>query len=279
VYALESSTNDGHLVLLNSRRGLEREERRGETPLAIARSLGGALVAAHPLNRRRPFLRLDDESIGGMEVLSLNDALREAADQPLLVLWAAWTYPFNPVHATFHIVHEPRAALDRWDTLLQKRPVSAYGALDAHGWPSYDAPMRTLSMHALVGRGPTGDAASDAEALVEALVAGRSFLCVEAFSPGGGFRFVALGDDGVPREMGESVPLRDGLRLKIDLGSQAPPDIETRLVCRGEATSLEASGTTGAYEFQPTDRGACRVEIWLEGRRCPWILSNPIYVR
>jgi hypothetical protein len=81
--------------------------------------------------------------------------------------------------------------------------------------------------------------------------------------------------------MGESVPLREGLRLKIDLGSQAPPDIETRLMCRGEATSLQASGTTGAYEFQPTERGACRVEIWHahQGRRRPWILSNPIYVR
>jgi hypothetical protein len=191
VYAVESSTTHGHLVLLNSRRGLERKERRGETPLAIAQSLGGALVAAHPVSRRRPFLRLDDGSIGGMEVLSLNDALREAADRPLMVLWAAWTYPFNPVRATYHIVHEPRATLDRWDALLHKRPVSAYGALDAHGWPSYDGPMRTLSMHALVGRGPTGDAESDAEALVAALVAGRSFLCVEAFSPGAGFRFVA----------------------------------------------------------------------------------------
>ncbi len=282
VYAVESSTTQGHLVLLGSRRGLRRPERRGRTPFAIADTLGGALVAAHPFNRRRPFRRLDDPAIVGMEVLSLNDAFQDTLRRPVRLLYVIWTYPFNQVHAVFNLVSDPARGLKRWDGLLTERHVSGFGALDAHGQPPYEGPMRTLSMYARVGHAPTGDAGRDAEALTAAPVAGRAFLSVDAFSPGAGFRFTARTEaDGVTHRVGDTVSLERRPRLRIELGRDPPPGIEVCIVCAGKTVVLPAVGAQRAYRYRPTAAGACRAEVWFRhhGRRRPWILSNVIRIR
>jgi hypothetical protein len=280
VSAVEVSTRAGHVVLLGASRGLERPERRGEAPLPLALRLGAAPVAAHPLNRRRPYRDLGNEALAGLEVLSLDDGFREALRSPPALLRAALVLPFNAGAAIHGIVPDPSPGLRRWDEgLAAGRRLVGACALDAHGRPAYDGPMRVLSMHALAGRPPAGDAEADAAALLDALRQGRAFCSVEAEAAGGGFRFVAR-EEGADEErgMGDAVRLerRPQLRIHLDY-DRLPPALDVRLVCGGRRVSLDRRDDGRLHESRPRSAGACRAEVWVDRR--PWILSNPIEVR
>ena len=284
VFSPEVSAVDGHVTALGASRALTRPERRAKNALATIRSLGGTPVAAHPLGRRRPYVRLDDPLLGGMEIISADQEFRDALVSPFRLFPAALAFTVNQQHALMRLLRRPARTLARWDQLLAARPMPGFCSVDAHGLPSYTVMMSSLQMHAEVGHAPTGDAAADAAALVSALAGGRSFCGIEAIAGAGGFRFMGIdnsGGAGTSRELRlERHPV-----LRVDLAyASRPRGARPTLFCNG----VEARLTAGAaprgwrYEYRPDRPGACRVEVSVDsddGGAWPWILSNPIYIR
>jgi len=283
VFATEVSTAEGHVTAPGVSRALTDAEREHD-PLGAIQRLGGAPVAAHPLNRRRPYTRLDDQRLAGLEVLSLDTLFRQALVSPYDLLRIGPSYVVNAEYAALQLLERPDPALGRWDTLLARQRMSGFCALDAHGRPAYRAEMRALAMYAMVGRARTDDAAADGQALVRALVQGRSFCGIDGQADAGGFRFTA-DTEGGQVAMGDEVALARQPILRIDLGyDRGPSQVHPHLICGGTETALtEVAVPVGRrYAYRPTRAAACRAEVWFEdgaGRAVPWILSNPIYIR
>ncbi|MBE3135211.1 MAG: hypothetical protein IMZ55_17225, partial [Acidobacteria bacterium] len=194
VFSPEVSAPDGHVTALGASRALTRQERRAKDALATIRALGGAPVAAHPLGRKRPYARLDDPDLAGLEILSADQEFRDAFVSPFRLLPAALAYTVNPKYAVLRLLQRPGRTLSRWDELLRSRRVAGFCAVDAHGRPPYGVMMESLQMHAVVGHPRTGDAVADGQALIDALARGRSFCGVETIAGAGGFRFGGITD-------------------------------------------------------------------------------------
>jgi hypothetical protein len=284
VFSPEVSALDGHVTALGVSRALTREERRATGALATIRALGGTPVAAHPLGRKRPYLRLDDPLLGGIEILSADQEFRDALVSPLRLLPAALTYAVNPEHAVMRLLRRPARTLARWDQLLAVRRMAGFCAVDAHGRPPYNVMMAALQMHAEVGHAPTGDAAADGAALIDALAGGRSFCGIEAIAGAGGFSFTGADSAGGTAN-GRELRLDRHPVVHVGLAyASLPPGTRPVLVCNGMEVPMTASPAPRGrrYEYRPDKPGACRVEVLVDngsGGTWPWILSNPIYIR
>lgn len=283
VSSVEVSTADGHATAIGAYRALTRPERRARTALGTIRALGGTAVAAHPLARKRPYTRLDDPLLGGLEILSGDQEFRDALVEPARLLPALLAWPVNPLHAVMRLLRRPDRTLARWDEMLAARRMPGLCAVDAHGRPSYAAMFAALQMHAEVGHPPTGDADADAAALVSALAGGRAFCGIEAVGAAGGFSFTGTDDDGSVG-MGGTLRVDRHPVLRIDLAYPALPDgARPVMYCGGARVELTGVLTPAGwrYEHRPASAGACRVEVLVDsgdGGTRPWILSNPVYV-
>lgn len=284
VSAPEVSALDGHVNAIGVGRALTRPERKAPTALATIRSLGGTPVAAHPLDRKRPYRRLDDPGLAGMEVLSADQELHDALRAPHRLVPAALAYLVNPMHGVARLIRRPAATLARWDEMLATRRIMGYCAIDAHGRPPYAVMMRLLQMYVVVGRPRSGDAAADGAALLDALTRGRSYCGVDAFGSAGGFRYTAVAGTRTAG-IADDVALAGHPVLRVDLAyATLPADVYPVVICGGVETALtrRPGQAQHTYEFRPVRAGACRVEVRLGGpgaAALPWIVSNPIFVR
>lgn len=244
-------------------------------------SMGSAMAARFRLQDRvggRPhdWVGLEDEGIVGIELWSLTT---DAAER--------WRSPRDAIRYMRHpeamLDGPPTHHLETWDRLCATRRVAAIGGLDAHqhGFRVRGrlfSPMPNeryfglLSTYALLRQAPTGEAATDLAGVYEALREGRSYLSVDEFADGRGFRFWAEGGDAVAL-MGEEHPAGDwALRVR------SPHPGRITLLHDG----VEVSASDGSsLEHRAIGAGVYRVEVRLErrGRARPWILSNPIYLR
>lgn len=282
--APEVSALDGHVNAIGVSRALTRPERRAATALSTIRSLGGTPVAAHPLDRKRPYKRLDDPDLAGMEVLSATQELHDAIVAPHRLVPAALAYLVNPLHGLARLIRRPDATLARWDELLATRRLMGYCAIDAHGRPPYDVMMRLLQTYVVVGRPRSADTAADGAALLDALTRGRSYCGVDLFGRAAGFRYTATAGSRTVG-MADDVALAERPVLRVDLAYSALPDgAHPVMICGGVETALVQQPAPGprSFEFRPVRPGACRVEVRLGepgAAGVPWIVSNPIFVR
>lgn len=283
VFGVEVGTRWGHAVALDVPRALTREERRAEASLDLIHSMGGTIAASHPVGPRRPFTRLDAPQLDGVEVISGDTMWREAVRSPLRLVAGALAFPLNRMHAAMQIVRRPDRGLDAWDQLQARRRVTGFFSHDAHGRPSYELAFRLMASYAVVGAEPTGEAGPDGRALVEALIAGRSYFGLDAFAPAGTCDFHARTSDGRRVGMGEEVPLEDAPTLVVTVPFRELP--------AGLSVSIHAGGRVIrpggrpspqglVFEHRVTDAGAHRVELVQETAlaRIPWVLTNPVYV-
>jgi len=284
VFSPEVSAPDGHVTALGASRALTPRERKAKDALVTIRALGGAPVAAHPLGRKRPYTRLDDPGLAGLEILSADQEFRDALASPFRLLPAALAYAVNAKYALMRLLQRPDRTLSRWDELLVSRRVAGFCAVDAHGRPPYDVMMDSLQMYAGVGHPRTGDALADGAALVDALARGRSFCGIDTLGGAGGFRFGATADaDEVT--MGGDVRVDRHPVLHLDFAyASLPRGARPVVICNGTAVELtDIPAQHGRrFEYRPTRPGACRAEVSIDdgnGRVWPWILSNPVYVR
>jgi hypothetical protein len=287
VPSTEISSVPGHVVGLGLSHPLTRAERTGDALEAI-RAHGGFPVAAHPVNRKRPYEPLDVPGLGGMEVLSLDDQFRDALANPAVLIPAALAYPGGPELAAARLLGERSGSLARWKELLRHRPLPAFCSIDAHGHPPYDGMMRTLAMYALAGAAPTGDASRDAPRLLEALRSGRSFCGIDFYGSAAGFRFFAEGEgpsassgQGSGAALGESVALSSKPVLTVELAYRPlPSDGMISITCAG-GPIVQGPVAVGRLALRG-GTGACWAEVTAKSpfsAQALWVVSNPIYVR
>lgn len=295
--AVEISTEGGHYAAL----GLDTAtpyRLAGETRDVVAdvHRLGGFGIAAHPTSRKAALRWTGwDDPFDGIEWLNVDTEWRDESSPALLLALAR--YPLRPAATLASLFGHDREALDRWDRLAATRRVVGIAAVDAHAriglaerdesyaglsqmrLPSYEALFRTFALQVELPARLTGDAAADAAAVLTAIRAGHLFTSVDALASPGAVRFEAISGETHAR-MGDFLPPQGAVSWRAS--ATAPDDATMRLVCDGRVAA-EAPATTLLRHTQAADArpAACRLEIGWDagGRRVPWLVTNPIYLR
>lgn len=283
VPATEASTDHGHVVAVGVPRPLRGAERRDD-PLDAIAALGGAAVLAHPLHPRRPFTGWGTGPWRGFEIVSNDTAWYRALSERAFgrIARAALVLPWDPPAAVLTLADEPAAELRRFDAELRAArdavlPAAAADApaarrallcsADAHGWPSYGAAFGAFSMHVPVA--PTGDAARDARAVLDALLRGAAACVLDGRAPASGVRVT-------PRRGADGAV--DALLLALSAPDLAGAEA---ILLRDGAPVARAAPAAGGAPAALACPGACapgdyRVEVRRGGR--PWIFTNPVAI-
>ena len=258
---------------------------------ARAKSEGRLAFVGYPEEARD----LAASEYDGIEVYNLYTNAKRINYATLLFdgLWSYWGRP-ELLFARFY--ERPGENLRRWDELNASgaRRVYALAGNDAHSnvglsfreqtgeevfgvkLDPYERSFRLFSNHVLLEK----NRRLDAESLLAALRAGRSFIAFDLFGDATGFRFTADNGGGERRTMGEEIQLPSGGAVRLN--ARAPVKCRTVFFRDGQVAA-EVKNSDLA-EFSADRKGVYRVEIYLDqlgtlldGK--PWIISNPIFVR
>jgi hypothetical protein len=289
--AVEISTSGGHVVALGlpaSSYPLAGEPR---DVVADIHRLGGMAVAAHP-GSAKPALQWVDWSapVDGLEWLNADSEWRD--EGTFALARALLTYPLRRTATLGALLDRPASVLGRWDDLLSRHRVVGLAAADAHARlaleddayggsralhvPSYEQMFRAFSI-ALPGASMTGDAATDASAVIAAIRGGRVFSVIDAIATPASVAFAATAGT-VSAMQGGSLP--GGMPAMFTVETNAPENADIALI-RGGQQIARAIGRTLQHTTNG-EPGAYRVEVTLPNSAgnppVPWIVSNPIYV-
>ena len=186
------------------------------------------------------------------------------------------------VHPLRSVSSPPEETLKKWDELNQERPVVGIGGIDAHAHKinvlgffevevfPYKVLFKSVRTHILTTEALTKvDVNKDKITLYDALKNGRCFVSNYYHGDAKGFRFFAEADNKI-YNMGEYVQLKTFVRLRVYL-----PNISgtIRLIKNGKLIDETENIDS---EFIIKEKGAYRVEIYLEGKS--WIFSNHIRI-
>jgi hypothetical protein len=290
--AVEISTGGGHYVAL----GL------GQTPYPLGGEvrdvvedvarLGGFGVAAHP-SSAKPELRWRawDAPFDAFEWLNMDNEWRDKG--ALRVARAVLNYPVRGPESLATLFNRPDRLLERWDRTAEARHLVAMAGADAHArlgllggdpygrasWPkvpSYEASFRVFALRVDIGEPLTGNAASDAAALLAGLRAGHLYTAIDALAGPAAFEFTATSGPETASE-GDSLP--PGGPVELRARSNAPRGASTVLLRNGRVVR-QAGGPLLSYSAEAAP-AVYRVEVRLPNAPgtppVPWILSNPIY--
>ena len=279
--AVEISTNGGHYVALDMR---PAPYPLGGEPAAVVedvKRLGGFGIVAHPDSPKTELAWKDwDAPFDGIEWLSADSEWRDESRARLARV--PFDYLLRPAPALASLLDRPVTTLKRWDGLTARRHVVALAGIDAHGGigrgmeeggkrrpafgtiPSYEASFRTFTTRAILERPFSGDAASDARALVMAIRSGRVFTLIDAIGAPG---FLDVGSDPA------------GAWVDYGIGDAA----ELVMVRDGrESSPLKRGSAAGRYPLTKEDAGIVRFEARVPKAPgdppVPWIVSNPLYL-
>ena len=206
-----------------------------------------------------------------------------------------WSYWGRPEMLFVRFYERPGDNLRRWDELNASGARRAYALAgnDAHAnvglsfreqtgeevfglkLDPYERSFRLVRNHVLLEKGQR----LDAETLLAALRAGRSFVAFDLFGDASGFRFTA--DNGTDRRtMGEEIQLPSGGAVRLDARSP----VKCRTVFFRDGQVAAEVKDSALAEFSADRKGVYRVEVYLDqlgslldGK--PWLISNPIFVR
>ncbi len=294
IHGVELSTTGGHYAVI----GLPRSPYPiAGTPADVVddvRRFGGFGLAAHP-GSPRPSLSWQDwqSPIDGLEWINADSEWR---DEPRLPLARALvTFPFRAPESMARLLDRPDAVLGKWDALTASRQIVALAGSDAHArlglrqgsdpdasalhvpLPGYESSFRTFSNHVELDAPLSGDAAVDAQRIIDAIRGGRAYSVIDALATPGRLSFTAASGPNAAR-MGESLAADGDVILRASVA--APPGTTIVLLRNGARvhqvtdSALETNGGTNP--------GAYRVEVYTPnapgGPAVPWIVSNPIYV-
>jgi hypothetical protein len=180
-----------------------------------------------------------------------------------------------------------------WNALVLRRKIVALAGDDAHAKlelrnspsgdnryslpiPSYDASLRTLSVHLAPDRPFSGNAADDGAVVMRAIRGGHLYMAMDAIASPPSFEFTATNSLGTAHEGDE---LAVGGPVTLHVRSNAPAGFTT-IVWRGR----QMLATEHRNEFTVPggqNPAVFRVEIRSTEatRQITWLYSNPIYVR
>jgi hypothetical protein len=268
----ELSVNRGHLVALGfepSPRPFSHEAE--EAAIEIQRS-GGFSIIAHPYSKTR-WTWGDYAGYSGIEIINADTMLKKNF---LTMLPFLPSLAVRPELSLLKLLDSPEKNLKKWDELTQKHPVYGFYSTDAH--VLYHPLFSFLRLH-LGNVGPLPQDFTSAKHIVlEALRHGNFYNAVDAAAQASGFCYFSRKEqEDIP--MGSTIPFEPRLTLHVEL----PPFIkcEAYLIHNGAAV-LKSSEKNLVYKV--TKPGTYRVEVYLTERTplkesCPWIISNPIFIR
>lgn len=290
--SVEISTAGGHYIAVGLPQTPYPLGGEPDTVVEDVRRLGGFGVVAHPtspktgLNWRDPALEFD-----AVEWLNADSEWRDESRMRLLTSVAR--YLLRPSETLGSLLDRPDDALALWDRASLQRQTVGLAGHDAHGrvstgtveegrvslglaFPDYVDLLRTFSLRVDLDRPFTGDAHADAELLLDALRAGRTFTAIDALAAPAAFQFEAIGPART-YSMGERVLSNTSVELRAV--AAAPPGTEIVLLANGRAVHTV---TDEELRYRVEAPGVYRVEVRLSGgggeSPVPWIVSNPITV-
>jgi hypothetical protein len=289
---VEISTNGGHVVALGlSGAPFPLGGEPQDVVEDIAR-LGGVSIAAHPGSPKSELQwRGWKAPVDALEWINGDSEWRDEGVGA--IARSLMAYPFRRVETLAALMDRPTEVLRQWDALLAQRPVVALAAGDAHARlgfgndhndkrpalhvPGYEQVFRAFSI-AIPRLAMSGDAASDAAAIVTAIAEGNVYSGLDGLARPAAFSFIGA-SSGIRVGLGGRLPV--GQPVEFTVASNAPADARIVLLKDG-AVVAEAAGAT-LQHLAPPGPGVYRVEVMLQGAPgdppAPWILSNPIYVR
>ncbi len=288
--AVEVSSQGGHVVALNLRSAAPYPL-AGETRDVVEdiHRLGGWAVAAHP-DSPRPGLRWRGgaAAVDGIEWMNADSEWRGASSGTLLAAVArSWFRPAESVAALFGA---GTAGLQHWDAATRARPTFTLAAVDAHArlgedqdgarppsslalaFPGYETMFRAVAQTVRLPRGLSGEAATDAAAVLEAIGHGQSYSVIRGFmdAPGALAFDASSGTERV--DLGGTI----GAAGPVALHAAVPAGLGATLVLVRDGRDVQSGGA--AIDVQAAEPGTYRVEVRLAGHRMPWIVSNAIRV-
>lgn len=293
IEGVEISSWAGHYVALGARASPFPLGGVPETVVDDVARLGGYGIVAHPGSAKDDLKWRDwDAPFPAIEWLNADSEWR---DRPRRLWDAVVTYPWAPVATITALLDRPVFELAQWDRHAAMRPVSGLAAYDAHAriglrgvgepydgtvalrLPGYRSMFRAFSNVVGLDREGWGeDARRDAEAVLDALKAGRAYTVLTGYGDG---RVVTFGasSGGVTAGMGEH--LVPSAPVTVTAETDAPSTATTTLVCDGRPVASAAGARLTWTTTSPP--GACRLEVALgaAGSHSPWIVTNPIYIR
>lgn len=294
--AAEVSTVEGHVVAIGIASAAPyRLGGEARDVIEDIHRLGGIAIVAHPdsprvdlrwrpvgVNGNTPFgvqipgrqggPSTDLSGADGLEWLNADSEWRE--HWPML-LNAVLHLPLRPAESFATLLNRPTSTLRRWDALTRRRPMIGLGAVDAHGLVAglYRATFASLMQAVVLDAPPSGNAATDSAAIIDALRRGHTYSVVTGIASAALPRFTAS-DDQQGVSMGDRLTARAG-RVKI-VASVAAASAARVVILHNDRVVVEGMGQVEV----PGDPepGAYRAEIWLGAHRVPWMVTNPIYI-
>jgi len=292
---VEISTADGHYIAVGIPKAPYPLAGAGRDVAEDVARLGGFGVVAHP-DSAKSELRWRDWAapFDAIEWLNADSEWRDEGTGRLAQ--ALMTYPFRPIETLASLLDRPVTTLQRWDALMQQRPVVALAGADAHArvglrddaadpyrgrlfvrLPGYEASLGSFSLRVELERPLSGNASEDAVSVIAALKRGRVYTAIDGLASPSDFQFTARSGPYFARQ-GEALQL-DG-PIVVDVRSNAPDGGSIVLFEDGHVAARGGPRTL-QHELPPRP-AVLRAEVWLvnttDTAPLPWIVSNPIYV-
>ena len=270
----EISSNRGHLVALGFKKPARAFSTQAEEASFQVNKLGGFSIIAHPYSKTR-WSWGDYAEYSGIEIINADSMLRKNILPTILYLPALLIKPELP---SLKMLNKPIRALNKWDDLNQKHTNAVYGYFSADAHLLYGPLFSLLKLHVLL-ENPLSQQFEEAEHQVySALKQGHFFSAVDAAAPAAGFRFWGEAE-GNKIPMGENLTLERPVTLYIKI-----PDFltcEVLLIHNRKAMPLPGKSIR---RYLATHPGTYRIEVYLREKtplhkNCPWIVSNPIFLK
>jgi hypothetical protein len=256
--------------------------------IAEVRQAGNLAFVAYP----HEFRSWEAKDYNGIEIYNLYTNSKRV--RPLLMffdgLWSYGSYA-DLMFARFY--ERPADSLKKWDELVATKNLRlvATAGNDSHAnvglsigdatgkkliqilLDPYERSFGVVRNHVLIEKGRP----LDKETLLSALANGHSYISFDLFGDATGFRFTA--ENRVEKKLsGDEIGLEDGVRLIV------VTPVKSRIVLMKDGQRVQEEKESLRKEFQVNQRGAYRVEVYLDQlgeslQDKPWIISNPIYVK
>jgi len=243
---------------------------------------GGIGFIAHPHEKRSsmkehpafPWVEWDSKDFTGIEIWNHMSEWMEGLTEE---------NKYNRfVHPLRSILTPPEETLAKWDELNIERKVVGIGGVDAHAHKinvlgffevevfPYKVLFKSVRTHILTNEpADKKDVQKSKRLFYETLREGKCFVSNYYHGDARGFRFFAEADDKI-YHMGDLVPLRNNVKLRIFL-----PNISGTIKLIRNGKIIDETENIDS-EFIISEKGAYRVEIYLEGKA--WIFSNHIRI-
>ena len=290
--SVEISTAGGHYIAVGLSQTPYPLGGEPGTVVEDVRRLGGFGVVAHPTSPKTD-LRWRDPALAVDAVEWLNADSEWRDESRMRLLTSAVRYLLRPRETLASLLNRPDDALGVWDRASLRRQTVGLAGHDAHGrvatgtpeegrvslglaFPDYVDLFRTFSLRVELDRSLTGDAEGDAEILLDAIRAGRTFTVIDALASPAAFEFEAIGSART-YAMGERVP--SGTAVELRAAAAAPPGTEIVLLANGRTVHTV---TDEELRYRVEEPAVYRVEVRVSGGAgespVPWIVGNAIIV-